>query len=144
MSTHIHSRTDASTLRVAIGILTAAVISIAVNTGIALGALALNPGGTRTGLDLPAYASLTGVGILAGTVGWAVIRRYATHAQAMLRILVPVVVVLSFIPDLGLLVSGAADAINVAGLLVMHVVVATVTVATVSRTLPLVDYRRAA
>jgi len=60
MSTHTHPHTDTSTLRVAIGILAAAVVSIAVNTGIALGAIALDPNGTRMGLDLVAYAPLTG------------------------------------------------------------------------------------
>ncbi|MFC0429318.1 DUF6069 family protein [Kutzneria buriramensis] len=142
MSTHAHPHTDTSTLRVAIGVLAAAVVSIAVNTGIALGTIALDPSGTRMGLDLVAYAPLTIIGVLAGTVGWAVIRRYAAHARATLRVVVPLVVVLSFIPDLGLLISGTADGVNVAGLLVMHVVVATVTVATASRVLPLVGYRR--
>jgi hypothetical protein len=142
MSTHTHPHTDTSTLRVAIGVLAAAVVSIAVNTGIALGAIALDPNGTRMGLDLVAYAPLTVIGVLAGTAGWAVIRRYAAHARSTLRVVVPLVVVLSFIPDLGLLISGTADGANVAGLLVMHVAVAAVTVATVSRSLPLVGYRR--
>ena len=142
MSTQVHPNSDTSTLRVAIGVLAAAVVSIAVNTGVALGTLALDPNGTRMGLDLVAYAPLTVIGVLAGTIGWAAIRRYAARARQTLRLVVPAVVVLSFIPDLGLLISGMADGANVVGLLVMHLVVAAVTVAAVSRTLPLVGYRR--
>lgn len=142
MSTHVHPQSDTSTVRVAIGVLAAAVVSIAVNTGVALGALALDPTGTRMGLDLIAYGPLTVIGVLAGTIGWAAVRRYAAHARSVLRVLVPVVVVLSFIPDIGLFASGNADAVNVGGLLVMHLVVAAVTVATVSRVLPLAGYRR--
>lgn len=142
MSTHVHPQSDTSTVRVAVGILAAAVVSIAVNTGIAVGALALDPNGTRVGLDLVAYGPLTVIGVLAGTIGWAAVRRYAAHARSVLRVLVPVVVVLSFIPDIGLLASGNADAVNVVGLLLMHLVVAVVTVATVNRVLPLVGYRR--
>ncbi|GAA3431686.1 DUF6069 family protein [Kutzneria kofuensis] len=142
MSTHAHPHADTSAARVTLGIAAAAVVSIAVNTVVALGALALDPNGTRTGLDLVAYAPLTVIGVLAGTIGWAAVRRYAARARATLRVLVPVVTVLTFIPDIVLLLTGAADAINVAGLLVMHVVVAAVTVTAVSRVLPLVGYRR--
>jgi hypothetical protein len=142
MSIHAHPQADTSAARVALGIAAAAVVSIAANTAVALGALALSPNGTRTGLELVAYAPLTVIGVLAGTIGWAAVRRFAAHARAVLRVLVPVVTVLSFIPDIALLATGAADAINVAGLLVMHVVVAAVTVTAVSRVLPLVGYRR--
>lgn len=142
MSTHAHPQSDTSTVRVALGLLAAAVVAIAVNTGVALGTLALNPNGTRTGLDLVAYAPLTLVGIVAGTIGWAAVRRYAAHARSVLRVLVPVVLVVSFAPDIMLVVFGAADTINMAGLLVMHVVVAAVTVTAASRILPLTGYRR--
>ena len=142
MSTHVHPQSDTSLARVALGVAAAAVIAIALNTGVALGTLALEQGGTNTGLNLAAYGSLTVIGVLAGTIGWAAIRRYAARARATLRVVVPVVVVLTFIPDLALLISGAADGINVAGLLVMHVVVAAVTVSVVSRVLPLAGYRR--
>jgi hypothetical protein len=142
MSTHVHPHADTSTARVALGLAAAAVVAIAVNSAVAVGAIALSPAGTRMGLDLVAYAPLTVVGVLIGTIGWAAVRRYAAHARAVLRALVPTAVVLSFIPDIALLVTGTADAVNVAGLLVMHVVVAVVTVTAVSRVLPLVGYRR--
>lgn len=142
MSTQAHPQADTSTARVALTIAAAAVVAIAVNSAVALGAIALSPNGTRMGLDLVAYAPLTIIGVLAGTVGWALVRRRAANARATLRKLVPAVVVLSFIPDVLLLVGGVADGINFAGLVVMHVVVAAVTVTAVSRALPLVGYRR--
>lgn len=142
MSTHVHPRTESSVARVALGLAAAAVISIIVNTGVALGTLALNPNGTNIGLNLVAYAPLTVVGVIAGSIGWALVRRRAANARAVLRVLVPVVVVLSFTPDILLAVVGVADVINVVGLLVMHVVVATITVTAVSRVLPLAGYRR--
>jgi hypothetical protein len=142
MSTQVHPQADTSTARVTLGIAAAAVVSIALNTAVALGAIALSPNGTRMGLDLVAYAPLTIIGVLAGTVGWVLVRRRAVNARATLRTLVPLVTVLSFIPDVLLLVTGVADAVNFAGLVVMHVVVAAVTVTAVSRVLPLVGYRR--
>jgi hypothetical protein len=142
MSTQTHPQADTSTLRAAIGLVAAAVVAIALNTGVALGALALDPNGTRMGLDLVAYAPLTVVGILAGTIGWAAIRRYAARARSVLRVVVPFVVLLTFIPDLTLLFTGVADGANTAALMVMHLVVAAVTVTAVSQVLPLVGYRR--
>ncbi|WP_052395425.1 DUF6069 family protein, partial [Kutzneria sp. 744] len=124
MSTQIHPQIDTSTARVTLGIAAAAVVSIALNTGVALAATALSPNGTSMGLQLVAYAPLTIIGVLAGTLGWALVRRRAANARATLRKLVPAVVVLSFIPDVLLLVTGVADGVNFAGLVVMHVVVA--------------------
>ncbi|MFC0546429.1 DUF6069 family protein [Kutzneria chonburiensis] len=142
MSTHVHPQADTSTARVALGVAAAAVVSIALNTAVALGAAALSPNGTTMGLNLPAYGSLTIIGVLAGTLGWALVRKHAARARATLRTLVPLVLVLSFIPDVLLLVTGTADGVNFAALVVMHVVVAAVTVTTASRVLPLVGYRR--
>jgi len=144
MSTQAQPHADTSTARVVLGIAAAAVVAIAVNALVAFGTSALNPNGTHMGLVLVAFAPLTVIGVLAGTIGWAAVRRYAANARAVLRVLVPVVVVLSFIPDFGLLISGMADAVNLVGLLVMHVVVAAVTVTAVSRVLPLSGYRRTA
>ena len=142
MSTQVHPQADTSTARVALGVAAAAVVSIALNTAVALGATALNPNGTSMGLQLVAYAPLTIIGVLAGTLGWSLVRRRAANARATLRTLVPLVTVLSFIPDVVLLVTGVADVVNMVALLVMHVVVAAVTVTAVSRVLPLVGYRR--
>jgi hypothetical protein len=142
MSTQVHPQADTSTARIALGLAAAAVVSIALNTVVALAATALSPNGTSMGLQLVAYAPLTIIGVLAGALGWSLIRRRAVNARATLRKLVPTVTVLSFIPDVLLLVTGVADVVNMVALLVMHVVVAAVTVTAVSRVLPLVGYRR--
>jgi hypothetical protein len=143
MSTQAHSPADTSATRVVIGVVAAAIIAIAVNALVASGTSTLNPNGTQMGLVLTAFAPLTVIGVLAATIGWAAVRRYAANARAVLRVLVPVVLVLSFIPDFGLLFAGMADAVNLVGLLIMHVVVAVITVTALSRVLPVSGQRRA-
>jgi hypothetical protein len=136
-STDVHTRTNTSSPLLAMGIV-AVVVSIVVNAGVALATRSWDPNGTRTGLTLLAYGPMTALGVVAGTAGWAIVRRRSARPRAVLRVLVPAVVVLSFIPDVVLLVTGTSPG-NVIGLWVMHVVVAVVTVATASRVLPLVD-----
>jgi len=124
---------------VAVGLLGAAVVSIAVNALIALIAGNLIPAGVeRTGLALGEYAPATVIGILLGTLGWYLVRRFARSPRRVLRILVPVVVALSWIPDLGIL-AGGASVVNSLALMVMHAVVAAAAVPVLSRVLPLGD-----
>ncbi|MGW6936509.1 DUF6069 family protein [Lentzea sp. NPDC054927] len=126
-----------STAEVVIGLLGAAVVSIAVNSLIALVAGKFVPAGTeRMGLALAEYAPATVIGILLGTLGWYLVRRSARDPQRVLRVLVPVVVVLSWIPDLGILAAGAT-LVNSLALIAMHTVVAVATVPVLSRVLPL-------
>lgn len=122
---------------VVVGLLGAAAVSIAVNALIALVAGNFVPAGTeRMGLAFAEYAPATVIGVLLGTLGWYLVRRSARDPRRVLRVLVPVVVVLSWIPDLGILAGGAAVANSVA-LIVMHTVVAAATVPVLSRVLPL-------
>ncbi|ANZ40347.1 hypothetical protein BBK82_34295 [Lentzea guizhouensis] len=126
-----------STGEVAVGLLGAAVVSIAVNSLIALVASKFIPEGTeRVGLALAEYAPATVIGILLGTLGWFLVRRFAKDPRRVLRVLVPIVVVLTFIPDLGILAGGAA-VVNSLALIAMHVVVAAATVPVLGRVLPL-------
>lgn len=128
-----------STGEVALGLLGAAVVSIAVNFLIALLAGNFIPAGAdRKGLSLAEYAPATVIGIALGTLGWYLVRRSARNPRRVLRILVPVVVVLSWIPDLGILAAGATVANSVA-LIAMHAVVAAATVPTLARVMPLGD-----
>ena len=84
----------------------------------------------------PSFAVLlTVAGVLAGALGWALIRTLAANPAAVLRVLVPVVVIVSFLPDLWLLTLGLS-AVLVVGLMVMHVVVAVPTVLVLRRVLP--------
>ncbi|MFD9704477.1 DUF6069 family protein [Lentzea sp. NPDC059081] len=138
--TSIPTRSSAlapSTAEVVVGLLGAAVVSIAVNALIALVAGKIIPAdAVRKGLSLLEYAPATVIGILLGTLGWYLVRRFAGNPRRVLRILVPVVVVLSWIPDLGIMAAGATF-VNSLALILMHVVVAGATVPTLSRVLPL-------
>src|SRR5436190_20298398 len=90
-------------LRLGFAFLAAAVA----NTGIAFGALALDDGGIGMGLSPVSYLPATAIGLLLGTVGWFVIARRAPNA---LRVVVPAVLVLTWVPDLLLFAAGATAA----------------------------------
>lgn len=117
-------------------LLAAAVAAIAVNALIALAASTIDTGGTAIGLQFAQFAPASVVGVLLGTAGWTLVRRFARRPGPVLRVLVPVVVVLTFAADLVLLATGAAGVVNVIALMLMHVVVATATVLALSRVLP--------
>lgn len=122
---------------VVVGLLGAAVISVAVNALIALVAGKFVPAGAeRMGLAFAEYAPATVLGIALGTLGWYLVRRFAGNPRRVLRVLVPVVVVLSWIPDLGIL-AGGATVVNSLALILMHTVVAAATVPVLSRVMPL-------
>ena len=118
----------------------ALVAAIVVNTVIATVARALGASANFQPLTPPAYISLTVLGFLLAVAGWAIIRAKASNPARVLRVLVPVVLVLSFIPDLGLLLSGSRPGTSggaVAALALMHLAVAAVTVPALARALPL-------
>ncbi|WP_329790989.1 DUF6069 family protein [Lentzea sp. DG1S-22] len=122
---------------IAVSLLGAAVVAVAVNALIAFVAGRFIPEGTeRVGLALAEYAPATVIGILLGTLGWYLVRRFAVRPRRVLRTVVPAVVVASWIPDLGIL-AGGASIVNSLALIAMHVVVAAVAVPTLSRVLPL-------
>jgi hypothetical protein len=114
--------TPASTTALRLGV--AALAALATNTGIALVASALDDGGIGMGLAPVAFLPLTILGVVLGALGWTLIARRAPKA---LRVVVPAVLVLTWIPDLLLLTAGATAA-NVVGLMLMHLVVATAVV----------------
>src|SRR3982751_1088007 len=86
-------------LRLGFALLAAA----AANTAIALGALALDDGGIGMGLSPASYLPATAAGLLLGTIGWFVLARTAPKA---LRVVVPAVLVLTWVPDLLLFAAG--------------------------------------
>lgn len=126
-------------LTVAAGLLAAAAVASLINAVVALTALAAGASEELPALHPPAYVPLTVIGTLLGAIGWAVVRRFAKQPERLLRWLVPVVVVVSFVPDLALLGSGipASGPLAVVALMVMHVVVAAVAVSIYRRVLPL-------
>ena len=70
-----------------------------VNAVIAQIALALGADSSFTPLTPGAYVFLTVIGVLLALAGWAVVRRVSARPARVLRVLVPVVLLLSFIPD---------------------------------------------
>ncbi|WP_290055968.1 DUF6069 family protein [Amycolatopsis solani] len=105
----------ATALRLGIAVVAAA----AVNTVVALAASALDDGGIGMGLNPAAYLPATVLGVLVGAAGWGLIAR--RHPR-VLRVVVPLVLVLTWIPDVLLLGAGATAA-NVVGLMLMHLAV---------------------
>jgi hypothetical protein len=135
------NRTDAqarSTASVVLAVVVAIVVSIAVNTGIALAAKSLVGNGTQIGLTPVAYGPATALAIIVATIGWTMVRRRSARPAALLRVLVPAVLVVSLIPGVILLVVGDS-ALDIIGLWIMHLVVTAVTVTTLSRTFPVAD-----
>jgi hypothetical protein len=127
-----------STARVVLPVVAAIVVSIAVDTGIAFATKSLDAGGTQIGLMPVAYGPATALGIIVATIGWTILRRRSARPGALLRVLVPTVLVVSLIPGIILIVLGNS-ALNIVGLWIMHLVVAAVTVATLGRVLPVAD-----
>ena len=110
------------------------------NTIVAQVALATGASEEFQPLTVGAYGFFTVVGVVAGLVGWLVVRR-RDNAAATLRWLVPAVLVVSLVPDvlLGFSDRPGVSWGAVAALMLMHVVVTVVAVATFSRLLPLRD-----
>jgi hypothetical protein len=121
------TRTSATALRLGVAVVAAA----AVNAVIALTASSLDDGGIGMGLNAASYLPATVLGLLLGTAGWILIARRAPKA---LRVVVPAVLVLTWVPDL-LLLTGGATAANVAGLMLMHLGVTTAVVLALRPTL---------
>ncbi|MCD2195969.1 hypothetical protein LQ327_21600 [Actinomycetospora endophytica] len=113
-------RTVPLAARLGVAVIAAAVV----NTLVALVAGALDDGGIGMGLTPANYLPATLVGVAVGAAGWTLVRRYAPGA---LRIVVPAVLAVTWVPDL-LLLTMAATAANVAGLMLMHAAVATAVV----------------
>jgi hypothetical protein len=85
------------------------------------------------------YLPFVAVGIVAAVVGWRIVRSRAAHPAAVLRVLVPVVLIASFIPDTILIVTRFIPGTTLLGglsLSVMHLIVAAVAVPLAQRIAP--------
>ena len=123
--------------RVVLAGLVAAVVALVGNTLVAQIALAAGASEDFTPLTPGAYGFFTVVGVIAGLVGWLLIRRRA-NAKATLRWLVPAVLIVSLIPDI---LVGFSDREGVSwgavvALMVMHLVVTAAAVVSFSRWMP--------
>ena len=117
--------------------LVAAIAALVGNTVVSQIALAAGASEEFQPLTVAAYGFFTVVGVVAGLVGWLLIRRTA-NAAATLRRLVPAVLIVSLVPDVLLGFSDRAGVswTAVVALMVMHVVVTVAAVTTFSRLLP--------
>ncbi|MCM3778881.1 DUF6069 family protein [Microbacterium hydrocarbonoxydans] len=120
-----------SRARAALILTTAVAIAIALNAVVAAVVIATGAPATYGPLTPPAFGLFTALGVTAGWVGWSLVRRHAKNPRRMLSILVPLVTVASFIPDVLLLalrfIPGTTTGAVIA-LMVMHVVVVAVAV----------------
>ncbi|MFJ8911131.1 DUF6069 family protein [Amycolatopsis sp. NPDC102389] len=121
------------------GIALAALLASVVNLLVSLAFRALGASGDLAALQPAAYISFTVLGVIGGAAGWVLVRAKSRNPAALLRILVPLVVVASFVPDILLLAvkSPGADLLGISGLMVMHVVVAAIAVPAYGYVLPL-------
>ncbi|MEV8214352.1 DUF6069 family protein [Leifsonia sp. NPDC077715] len=100
VSTAVPSAAPARSKRAAVILSIAVAAAIAVNAAIAAVAVALGVPASYGPVTVPAYVSMTILGMVAGWVGWRVIARRAAHPRRALAIAVPVVLALSFVPDI--------------------------------------------
>ena len=126
-----------TTSRVVLAALIAVVAALVGNTVIAQLALTFGASDDFTPLTPSAYGFFTVVGVIAGLIGWLLVRRTA-KAPTTLRWLVPAVLVLSLAPDVLLGFSDRAGVSwgAVVALMLMHVIVTVAAVVTFSRVLP--------
>lgn len=126
------TRTTALTLvaAIAVAIVAAEIIALA---AVAAGATAFPP------LMPYVFGPFAAIGILAAYLGWRIVRRLAPQPRRVLQVLVPVVLVLSFVPDVILATTGFIPGTTVTGavaLMFMHLTVAGIAVPVSQRLAP--------
>ncbi|WP_345752606.1 DUF6069 family protein [Microbacterium rhizophilus] len=112
-------------------VLAGAVASAILTTVIALAATAAGAPSSYGPLQPVAYLTFAVAGTLAGIGGWVLIARRARRPARLLRVLVPVLVLVSLVPDVILLITSfipGTTPVAVVGLMLMHPVVAAVAV----------------
>ncbi|PJJ72336.1 hypothetical protein CLV46_1903 [Diaminobutyricimonas aerilata] len=118
-------------VRTTVVLLIAAAVAVAVNALVAALAVSAGAPSTYGPLTFPAFTTFTVAGLAAGWAGWIVVRRRARKPRRALAVLVPLVVAVSFVPDVALLIlrfiPGTTTAAVVA-LMAMHLVVAAVAI----------------
>jgi hypothetical protein len=125
--------------RTALAILAAAAASVVVVAVIAAIAHAAGARHDFKPLTPGSYLPLTVLGVAVGGIGWQMVHRRAARPVAMLRWLVPGVIVVSLVPDLAVGISGSQPGTTwgaVAALMVMHLAVASIAVPAFQRLMP--------
>jgi hypothetical protein len=119
--------------------LAAFVVAGLANTVIALAAVALGASSAFAPLSPPVFLAFTALGIAGGYVGWRIVRRVAPRPARVLRVLVPLVLVLSWIPDVILGIVQFIPGTNLTAVLalaLMHAVIVAVAVPVYARISP--------
>ena len=122
------------------GLIGTAAVAVALNAVIAAIAHAAGASDDFEALQLPAYAAFTVFGVVVSAAAWAIIRARSARPARLLRTLVPVVLIVSLIPDIMVGVSDSRPGTSwgaVIALMVMHVAVTAVAVPAYLRFLPL-------
>lgn len=108
----------------------AALVGAGINAGLVALAQALDIAPGFRALSYPPVVFLSVVGALGAAVAYLILQRRSTDPERTFTRLATVVLVLSLVPDIGLLVGDeAATVTGVVVLMVMHVVVAAASVA---------------
>lgn len=110
------------------GLILAAAIAIAVALNALVAAVAVGAGAPASfaPLNLPVHGAFAAAGVIAGWAGWRTVHRRAARPGAVLRVLVPAVMLVSFVPDLALMALRFIPDTTTAGalaLMAMHLVV---------------------
>jgi hypothetical protein len=127
----------ARTRRTAVVLAAGVVVAAAATTVIALTGQALGAGFPP--LQPLVYLPFVVLGLAAATAGWAIVRARASDPARVLRVLVPVLTVLSLVPDVVLAVTGFIPGTTITGaaaLMLMHLTVVGVAVPVLARALP--------
>jgi hypothetical protein len=125
--------------RAVVVLIVGAAVAVLANSVIAAIALAAGASGTFSPLIFFVYAPFTVAGLVAGYVGWCIVRRRARRPAATLRVLVPVITVLSFLPDTVLALTRfipGTSITSVIALALMHIVVVAIAVPVSARLAP--------
>jgi len=112
--------------RTAILLAAAVLVAVAVNAGVAALGMAWGAPHGYGPMSLPAQALFTVAGVVVGWVGWRLVVSRARDPRRTLWFLVPIVTVVSLVPDLVLLLAPVIPGTNppaVISLMLMHLVV---------------------
>jgi hypothetical protein len=127
-----------SIVRTAVTLLAAIAVAIVAAEIIALSAVAA--GATAFPPLMPlVFGPFAAIGILAGYAGWRIVRSRVRDPRRVLRVLVPVVLVLSFVPDITLMLTQfipGTSTLGVVALMLMHLTVAGIVVPVSARLAP--------
>jgi hypothetical protein len=130
------STTNARTVVV---LIVGVVVTVIANSVIAIAAMAAGASSAFSPLAIYVYGPFTVIGFVVAYSGWLVVRRRALRPAAALRVLVPVLTVLSFAPDTILALTRFIPGTSltaVVGLALMHLLVVAVAIPVSARLAP--------